>query len=201
MSSLSISRQRSLYQSFDPGALKSQQAQIAQLREQVASGKRVGRPSDDPTAFGQARRLEQLSNRYESHLRTIDSARSWVNHTEQALDHLVEVFTQASEEAVRASSAGRSDADREAIAGRLESLIAETVDTMNTRVGDAYIFAGNRTGVRPFDDDGAPTANAAAIGGARIRDIGPGSSIQINISGEQLNDVGPGLAATLQNLV
>lgn len=203
MSSIRIARERSLYQSFDSRALQSQQAQIARLREQVASQQRVNRPSDDPSAFGQARQMEHLLGRYETHLRTIESSKSWVNQTEQALGHLVEILTQASEEGVRAANDSRSASDRGVIATRLESLLGEAVDAMNTRHGNEYLFAGNRTGLRPFGDDGTPESDPADIAGARMRDIGPDASFQINISGAQLNDVpsGNGLAGTLHNLI
>ncbi len=147
--------------------------------------------------------MEQMIGRYESHLRTIESSRDWTNHTEQALGHLVEVFVQASEEGIRAASASYSASDRELMATRLESLLGEAVDALNARQGNEYLFAGNRTGTAPFDADGNPTGSNVELGGARMRDIGPGASIQINISGARLNDEpsGNGITGTLRNLI
>lgn len=202
MTSFRIARERSLYQSFDARAVQARQAQLAKLREQ-AGGLRVNRPSDDPAAFGQARRMEQMIGRYDTHLRTISSSRDWVNHTEQALGHLVEVFAQASEEGIRAASDSRSESDRLLIASRLEALLGEAIDSLNARNGSEYLFAGNRTGAAPFDADGEPTGTQVELGGARMRDIGPDASIQINITGSRLNDEpsGNGIAGTLRNLI
>ncbi|MFW5972454.1 MAG: flagellin [Bacteroidota bacterium] len=190
MTSFRIARERSLYQSFNPGSMHAQQRQLAQLREQVSTGMRVNRPSDDPAAFGKARSVESLNERYGAHLRTIESSRSWLNHTEQALDHMVELYTQASEEMLRASGDSRWTGDRVAIAGRLESILDEVIDTMNVQVDGEYLFAGTRTRLAPFDADGNLTApDPADIDGARMRDIGPSTEIQINVSGRALFEV------------
>ena len=202
MTSFRIARERSLYQSFDARAVQARQAELARLREQ-SGGLRVNRPSDDPAAFGQARRMEQMVGRYDTYLRTISSSRDWINHTERALGQLVEVFVQVSEEGVRAANDTISTTDRELIASRLESLLGEAVDSLNARHGNEYLFAGNRTGTAPFDADGNPTGDATELGGTRKRDIGPGSEIDINISGTRLNNdpSGHGIAGTLRNLV
>ena len=205
MSSFRISRERSLYQSLDLKHIRQHQTTQARLNEQMTSGKRVNRPSDDPSAFMRAQSMSQMTARHEAYLDSVADARGWVAQTESALDHMVEILTQASVEANRAVGDSRWTGDRVAIANRLESLRDELIDTMNTTHNGEHIFGGNRTSRPPFewplpDPLESPAPN---LSGARIRDIGPTTSLQINIPGSELAtlDDGTSILEAMQILI
>jgi flagellar hook-associated protein 3 FlgL len=204
MTSFRIGYERSLYQSFSgTSAIHAQQRDLAKVREEMVTGLKVNRPSDNPVAFEQARNAATLTDRYTNYLSSVENARMWVDRTEQSLDHLNELLAQAKEEGLRAANSFRSNTDLDAIAARLEGLLAEMVDTMNTKSGNEHLFAGARTGLPPFDANGQPTADVQDLGGARVRQIGPGSPMQINVSGEQLFNVNADLTLTagIQGLI
>lgn len=204
MTSFRIGYERSLYQAFSgTSAIHAQQRELAAVREQLASGLRINRASDDPVAFDRARNADALTDRYATYLQSIENSRMWVDRTEQSLDHLNEILAQATEEGLRAANSFRSDTDLDAIAARLEGLLAEMVDTMNARSGKEYVFAGTRTGLSPFGADGQPTANLADLQGARLRPIGPGEPMQINIDGARLFEVNDNVTITgaIQNMI
>ena len=77
-----------------------------------------------------------------------------MDHTQDNLNTLADLFTSAHEEAIQAANDTLSDEDREAIASSLESSLSEILDVLNTRVDDEYLFAGTNTTVRPFEQDG-----------------------------------------------
>ncbi len=62
----------------------SQEAQD-RLQNQITSGKRVNRPSDDPTAAWRGMRLRDASAANSQYLRNMDDARAWLNTTDSAL--------------------------------------------------------------------------------------------------------------------
>lgn len=197
------SRERSLYSTFSERALQTRRHEIAQAQEQLGTGRAINRASDDPAGYAQGRALALLGERYGQYERSIAAARGWTDRTQQALDGLSELFTQAYEEGVRANNVARSDGDRSAIADRLDALLAEVVDSLNAKSGDEYLFAGSRSTVKPFAvDAGTGAVNYLGNDGDRTRHIGRDRSLAINIDGASLHDFGTGdtITAALQDL-
>lgn len=195
MMPINLSRERSLSTTGSERALQTLQRDLARFQEQMSTGLRVNRASDDATAFAQARKMERLNNRYEQYLRSIDSSHSWVNHTQDNLDEIADRITEAYERGIRAASNVYDPADRDAEATRLEGIIDEVVDLLNARDGDEYIFAGSRSTARPFDIvAGAVVYNGNGAG--RTRRIGDDQQIDINISGDRVLDTGAGFTIT-----
>jgi flagellar hook-associated protein 3 FlgL len=191
MNSIHLTRERSLYATFAERSIQARQLELARLREQIGTGLKINRASDDPTGYGQARRLEVLSDRYEGYVRSIGAARTWVDHTQKTLDELTEFFVEAQERGVRIANGTFSDGDREAYAQRLEHILKTIPDQLNARCGDEYLFAGSRSTVKPFDHDPGPESDGAGIvyrgnEGERNRQVGDQLALRINISGDRL---------------
>ncbi|WP_457651501.1 flagellar hook-associated protein FlgL [Rhodocaloribacter sp.] len=201
MRSISLARQISLDSVSLERMLQVRQRDLAGYREQLSTGLRVNRPSDDAPSFSRARKLEVLTNRYDQYERSIVTAQSWVDHTQENLNTLADLFTSAHEEAIQAANDTLSDEDREAIASSLESSLSEILDVLNTKVGDEYLFAGTNTTVRPFEQDGSATADGAGItyygnDDGRTRAVGPDVDLDVNITGQRILDTGSGFTIT-----
>lgn len=195
MNSLNIARERAVSSSTVENQLYTRQRELAKLEEQLTTGKRVNRASDDASAYAQSRKLEVLDERYSQHTRAIDAARLWVNQTEHALDEMGELFMQAREHATRALSDTYSQEERNIEADYLETLLTQMVDLMNSKSGDEYLFAGSRTTVAPFD----PTGVAVVYNGndaQRQRRVGLETAMSINVTGSDLHDTGAGFTIT-----
>lgn len=202
MPSVNLARERSLYTAFSEHAVQARQMELARLQEQLSSGKRIRRPSDDPSAYAEARQMELLHDRYAQYMRSIQSSQSWVDHTQGALDRLAELYTQAYEQGVRMNSPTFSQSDRDAQADELESLLTNVVDLLNTRVGNEYVFAGSRTTEQPFTAVAATVTYSGNADG-RQRHIGRDLTMNINIDGQTVHDTSQGFTITeaLQGLV
>ena len=197
MSSVSIARQRGLFAGIADQEVPTIRRDISRLREQISTGKRVNRPSDAPDAFAVAKEMKTLGNRLDRRLSTINSARTFADRTQQELDGMIDLFSRAREEGVRAANDSLSDDDREAIAQELRSIKAEVVDRMNAQQDGEYIFAGNRTDKKPFTDDGTPNYTDGGgdpthdpISGDRTRQIGKDQELTVNIDGKELDQYG-----------
>lgn len=209
MPPLSIARERSLYAAGAERALPALRHDLAGLREQLSTGKRINRPSDDPAGFAQARALEALERRHEQHARAIGDARLWTDRTQSAIDGLAERFTDAYAEGIRALNDTLNQDDRNAIAQRVDTLLAEVIDGLNAKSGEEYLFGGTRTTTPPLQPDGTLTGSAdtppvtlADLGGKRNREIAPGVTLAVNVSGADLlqTDDDVGLVESLQRL-
>ncbi len=201
MRSINLARQISLDGVSLKRMLQVRQRDLAGYREQLSTGLRVNRPSDDAPSFARARKLEVITNRYDQYEQSIASAQSWVNHTQDNLSALADLFTSAHEEGIQAANDTLSDEDREALASSLESSLAEVLDVLNTKVGDEYLFAGTNTTVQPFEQDGSATADGAGVtyygnDDGRTRAVGPDTDLDVNITGQRILDTGSGFTVT-----
>jgi flagellar hook-associated protein 3 FlgL len=203
MPSVSMARERSLYLNNTNRNLPEIRAELSRLREQVSTGTRINRPSDDPDGFAVAEQLKTVKNQYTRYEASIAAARPWVDQTQATTDRMADLFAQAYEEGVQAADDTRSADDRAILADQLRSLRDEVVDQLNTRYNGEYLFAGNRTLEKPFDAAGQPAVSAAAISGDRVRAIGPDQSLKINLSGQELTDMGGGdtIVSALDDLI
>ena len=197
MANVSIASNSSVYSGVISDEVPRLQRDISRLREQVSSGTRINRPSDDPNGFAVADRMETLGNQLARRKEAVESARPFVDRTQQELDGLADLFTRAREKGVQAADDTRSDGDRAAIAQELRSIKDEVVDRMNSTQGGEYIFAGNRTDKKPFTEtgepnytDGAGNPDYAPIDGDRTRPIGKNQDLTINIDGKALAQYG-----------
>ena len=192
MANVSIASNSSVYSGVISDEVPRLQRDISRLREQISSGKRINRPSDDPSSFTTAERMKTLGNQLARREESIASARTFVDRTQQELDGMADLFTQAREDGVRAADDTRSDEDRAAIAQELRSLKDEVVDRMNSTQDGEYIFAGNRTDTQPFNEDGDVNSDAPingsldALDGDRTRPIGKNKDLTVNIDGKAL---------------
>lgn len=204
ISPLSIARQLSVSNTMgDQNRLKVRR-DIASLSEQLSSGKRINRASDDPAGFEQARRLDLLSKEFAQYQRSIGASQRWNNATQHSIDGLIERFSSAHERAVQAANDTLGDDQRAAIANDLRGLRTDVISTLNDKVDDEYLFAGNATKTQPFDPStGAPSTSYAAIEDDRTRSIGPDQQLKINITGRELHEMdgGASIVDALDNLI
>ncbi len=215
MESSPLSRAASLSQSTLTDSLTPKLRDLAQAQEKLNTGRRVNRASDDASAFQKARQLEILEQRYAQYERTIGDARAWLDHTQANLDLITDVFAHAYEQGVRATNSTLTDDEREEMAVLLEGVLENVVELLNSKAGEEYLYAGTRTTVKPFAVDPVdPTRDGADVvyyGNLDTvsRQIGPDSSLNINIDGNRVinvdedSDGAPDYTATesIQNMI
>ncbi len=116
------------------------------LSTQMATEKKVNRPSDDPVVAIRALRLRtnvnQITQYYEKNATDADS---WLDLTGEAISSMTEVVTKMIENATRGSNGELKTEDRETILTALKSLRDEVYSTGNMDYAGRYIFTGYRT--------------------------------------------------------
>jgi flagellar hook-associated protein 3 FlgL len=158
--------------------LQRSYSRMATTQEQISTGRRVNRPSDDPTAAGAERlrtgELEGIKRSQDS----VSAATGWLTASESAVASVGDVVSRARDLALQGANAGTDQNGRNLIAGEIDQLIKAAKDAVNVKYGDAYIFSGTRSDVPPY----APATADAYQGdtGAVIREAGPGASLQVN---------------------
>ncbi len=134
------------------GNLQRRQQALSDAQQQLTSGKRVQRVSDDPTAAAQAARAMAAETRITSQQRALDASRGNMQLAESALGDAGELLQQARDLVVSAGNGGNTLEDRQSIALQLRGLRADLLAAANRRDGEGrYLFAGHNGGTKPFE--------------------------------------------------
>jgi flagellar hook-associated protein 3 FlgL len=132
------------------------QAAVTKTQEQMATGKKVLSPADDPVAATAILQLNQELARTEQYKKNIDVAENSLNLEEASLQTVVDLVQRMREIAVSAGNTSVfTSADYKALAAEVDTRISELVNLQNTRnASGQYIFAGYQGETKPFVSDG-----------------------------------------------
>jgi flagellar hook-associated protein 3 FlgL len=174
-------------------ALATIQSNIAAMnraQQQVSSGRRIERPSDDPTGAASATRLRASIADIESFTRGIADARTWLGVQDTALQSASSLLARAKELATQAVNGGQNATSRAAIATELEGIRAQLGALANTRQNGQAVFGGfSATAVSLTPT----TATYAGSGGAAVlRQVSPEQVVTVNTDGAQVFGFGAG---------
>lgn len=138
---------------FDRGlsAINAAQENLSRAQEQLSTGKRVNRPSDDPVAAaGILRTTSALSNNTQF-IANQGVANDLLGLSDTTLGQVGDLLTSVRTTLISANNAALSDSDRTALGTELKARIDSLVSLANTRDGNGqFLFAGSRADTAPF---------------------------------------------------
>jgi flagellar hook-associated protein 3 FlgL len=141
--------------------LRRQTVQFARAQEQVSSGRRVNRPSDDPAALHiglrETRRIESLDAR----TKVLHHLRSTLSHTETSTREAHTILVRVREIAM----SGRQSfepAERQALAQELGTLRERLISIANSQNGGTALYGGTASDRLPFET--APDGTVTYVG-------------------------------------
>jgi len=154
--------------------LQQRQAALSRAQEQLTSGKRVERPSDDPAAAARAERALAAITRSDASQRALDASRNAMMLTESALGDVGEMLQKARELVISAGNGSLIDSDRRTIAEAIRGLRNDLLAVSNRSDGAGrYLFGGQGSDGPPLVDgatgvvfNGTPGEQRAATGEA-----------------------------------
>ncbi len=168
-----------------------QQAALARTQNQIATGRRVQTPSDDPVAAAQLYELSRTQAQLEQFGSNAGVARGRLQLEEQALADTGNVLQRVRELIVQANNATLSDGDRHSVATELRARVGELQSIANRRdSNDEYLFAGYATRTQPFARDASGQMAYGGDAGVRelqvdatqfIADADPGSGVYMDV--------------------
>ncbi|MCV2885478.1 flagellar hook-associated protein FlgL [Aestuariibacter sp. AA17] len=136
------------------------QGDISDIQQQLSSGKKLLRPSDDPVGAAKVVRLTEELDQIEQFKRNNDLLKSSLDQEEAVLRNIKSSMDKARQLMVQAGNGIYGDIDREAIAIEVGQIRDEVFDLMNSRNANGeYIFSGYQTGTPAFIYDPTATGN------------------------------------------
>jgi flagellar hook-associated protein 3 FlgL len=168
-------------------AMLRQQAALAKIQNQVATGKRVQSPADDPVAAAQLYALTRVQSQLDQYGNNSTALTGRLQLEEQAVADASTVLQRVRELALQANTATVSNSDRQDIATELKSRIEELQSIANRKDANGdYLFAGYAATTQPFARDASGQMIYSGDAGVRqvqiddsrfIADSDPGSAV------------------------
>lgn len=155
---------------------------LENLQTQLTSGKRLHRPSDDPSDVGHALNLRAAIGAGAQHLRNMDASIDWLNASEASLNSTTEILQRVRELAVTGATDTLDASQRTALGTEVHQLLEQLVAQGNSTLGGQRLFAGFRTNTNPFTLAGS-TVTYSGDTGQMVREVDTGTTIQINVNG------------------
>ncbi|NIC04323.1 flagellar hook-associated protein FlgL [Billgrantia bachuensis] len=136
-------------------AMNRQQGDFMKVGQQIASGRRVVNPSDDPQAASRAVGVSQAKAVTQQFADARVSARNTLSQAESVLNSVSDAITSAKTLLVQASSDTLNDADRQSVASELRGIYETLIGQANATDGNGrYLFGGYQDSSAPFVRNG-----------------------------------------------
>jgi flagellar hook-associated protein 3 FlgL len=159
--------------------LSSNLTRLEKLQNQLSSGKKIIKPSDDPVSTSRLIELKSTLNANKQYSRNIDFLKTELNVADKALQDISSTLTRVKELAIRGANETLSQENRNAIAEEVDQLIDHLIQIGNTNVSGRYIFGGYKTSEAPLEKSG----NAVLYkGDGNLRSVEVSNNVLINAS-------------------
>ncbi len=165
-------------------SMLNKQAELAKTQQQLATGKQILAPSDDPAAATRILDLDQVIETTSQYQRNADYAETRLSLEETVLTDIGNVLQRIRELSVRANNDTLSAGDRKAIAVEVRINLEGLIQQANSKDANGeYLFAGFKTGTEPFSDTGGGNFVYVGDQGQRSLQIGARRQVAVGDSG------------------
>jgi flagellar hook-associated protein 3 FlgL len=170
-------------------AMLQEQSNLARTQNQLATGKSINSPADNPVGAVQVLELTNSNAQVQQYVANGQSAKSRLTLQEQALSDSTTTLQSVRDLIVQANSGSNSSADFKAIATQIQSLEAQLQGVANRQdqQGD-YLFSGYSTGTQPFVRGSSGAISYVGDSGTRSIQIDSGTSVQLGDTGSAIYD-------------
>jgi flagellar hook-associated protein 3 FlgL len=173
-------------QIFDRGisAIQDRQAELIATQQQVATGRRIVTPADDPIGAAQVLQLTQADDTNTRYRTNRDYAQGQLTLAESTIAQATDVLQAVREQAVAAGNGSYSNAEfakmADDVAGRLDQLVAIA---NATDAQGHYLFSGYQGSTQPFVVAPSGAVQFQGDDGQRLVQAGAARQIALNVSG------------------
>ncbi|MGI9324503.1 MAG: flagellar hook-associated protein FlgL [Pseudomonadales bacterium] len=161
-------------------------SQSADIQQQVATGRRVRTPADDPAAAAKIVRMNQDISARERYIQNADNAEAQLQQEEAVLTRVTDALQRVRELTLQAGDPAYSAADQATLGAELQVRFDELLSLVNSKdTHGNYLFSGFQGDVKPFEFvNGAVSYQGDA--GERLMAIDNNRTIAVSDSGQDL---------------
>jgi flagellar hook-associated protein 3 FlgL len=183
------------------GSMQEQSVRLLQAQQQIASGRRMLTPADDPVAAARALDVSQSQSINTQYLANSSDASDSLALEESVLGNVAGVLQNVRDLAVNAGSGILNQSDRASLANALRGSYQELLGLANSTDGNGqYLFSGYKGGVRPFSELAPGSVAYNGDQGQRLMQVSPSRQIAVNDPGEDVFLKNQNVFATINDL-
>ncbi len=164
---------------------------MSKLQEQITTGKKINRPSDDPAGTRKILSLRSDGLRLDQYASNIQTATSALDHNESNLNTIANALQRITELSIQGVSGTAGQETRNINAGEINQLLETILQSANSKRLGSYVFAGTETTTQPFvaTRNSAGKIESITYNGNREKieyNIGPNTNAQVNQTGAEI---------------
>ncbi len=150
---------------------------LAQLQNQLSTGKQITRPEDDPFGTGRALSLRDELSDTQQFQRNINDGVAWLQQSDSALGNANDVMSRVRTLVVQAGNGTNDPNSLKAIQTEISQLKESLREQANTTIDGRYVFSGTQTKTQPF-----PAPGNSFVGNTNPvqRQIGQGQTVAVS---------------------
>jgi flagellar hook-associated protein 3 FlgL len=180
------------------GDINNAQDQMATTAQQLATGKRINQPSDDPYGASLAVQLNSDMAGLSNYSSNVNDGTAWTSAAGTSLQNMQGMLQRVQELVIGASNGTESASDLAATASEVNQLSDALKQEANTQYDGQYVFAGTATATAPYSAASGDVFQGNT--GAVTRQIGPNSPLQVNADVSSVLGSGSGDGKLLDTL-
>lgn len=163
--------------------LNRNMVQMEDLQNQLSTGKKINKPSDDPVGITYSLRYRSELEQNDQFSKNVDSSISWLNYSDSTLSQANSIMQRLRELAVQASNGSNPQTALDAINSEVKQLYGQMVTIGNSQFNGKYVFNGQMTDTPPYTN--ANAANEQSDNGNIQFQVGVGVKLPVNVTGDQ----------------
>lgn len=166
--------------------LQSSSSRLSTLEQQLSSGRRISKPSDDPVGTGQAMLFNEQIARTKQYQRNANDGLAWLGIADNALQTGVNILQRLQVLTTQAANTGTADATaRASILEEVKSLKEQMLAVANTTYQNRPIFGGTTSSPVAYAVNGSGTVVYQGDTGSVLRTVGDNVQVKVNIDAAQ----------------
>jgi flagellar hook-associated protein 3 FlgL len=181
--------------------LSDLQSNQARLQQQIATGRRILSPSDDPVASARALEVSHEKNVNNSFADTRKVAQLKLNTLEANLTSVTNLLVATQSSLVAAGNGALSNAERKIIGTELQGSLEALLGLANTKdAAGNFIYSGFKSDTASF----TATPTGATYNGdsqQQLLQVDPQRQMSVNVTGDNLFLNGSNVFSTLKDIV
>jgi flagellar hook-associated protein 3 FlgL len=168
--------------------MQQSQAAVNTALQEVATGKRVEVPSDDPAASADMVQNSIEAADVDQYTTNVSSTLSMIQSADSALSSVVSSLTQAVSLGTEGANGTTNATDQQAIAKQVQGILSSVVSLANTTYQGSYVFGGTANTTAPYTASSSSASGYAYNGNNGVNSVAVGDdmSVQVNVPGSQI---------------
>jgi len=162
------------------------------LQNQLATGRRINTPSDDPVGLTFSMRYRSEISANDQYIKNVDSAASMLDYTDMVMGQAGDVLQRIRELAVKGANNTLPQEAFDSINLEIKELYKQMIEIGNSKFNGKYVFNGEMTETPPYPmigigEAGNPQAYEVSTDDGLIKyELAPGVTLPANMIGNEV---------------